>query len=86
MLSISQFFKRIQNKHSKELFVRSVIQAAIKKYAGVEVLLEDITFGSSGVVLKNVSGAARSQVFIKKQAIIAEINAGQDIRHIGDVR
>ena len=86
MLKISDFFKRIQNRHTQELFIRSVIQSALKSCAGVEVKIEAIRISSSTVTLKGVSQSERSQVFIKKQKIIDEINVGQTIRNIVDMR
>ncbi len=78
MLSIAGFFKKIQNKHTKELYLRNTIQATIKKYIGVELPLESISVKSDTISLEGISQAARSQVFIKKQLILDEIN--KDIR------
>lgn len=86
MLNIGQFFKKIQNKHTKELFIRSVVKDVIQKYVGVEVPVESISFKSDTVVLQGVSQTAKSQIFIKKQAIVQEVNSKQNIRRIVDVR
>ncbi len=86
MLKIADFFKRIQNKHSQELFIRSTIQASIKKYTKVELPIESISLKSGIVSLKGISQTARSQVFIKKQAIIEELNSTQTIRIVTDIR
>ncbi len=86
MLKISEFFKKIQNRHTKELFVRSVVRDSLKKIVNVEVPVEAISFKSSIAVLKDVSQSARSQIFIKKQTIIQEINSLQSIRIVEDIR
>lgn len=86
MLNIGEFFKKIKNKHSQELFIRSTIKDVIKKHTKIELAIESISLKSSTVSLKGVSQTARSQMFIKKQIIIDEINAVQTIRKITDVR
>ncbi len=86
MLKISDFFKRIQNKYSQELYVRSVIQASLKKYINLEVPLESISFKSATIVLKGIPQVARSQIFIKKQTILDDIKANQDIRVVSDIK
>lgn len=86
MLKIADFFKKIQNKHSQELFIRSTIQTSIKKYTQVELPIESISIKSSSILLKGISQTERSQVFIKKQIIIQELNTIQKIRLITDIR
>jgi hypothetical protein len=86
MFNIAGFFKRIQNTHTKELFIRSIIGAAIKKYTSNEVPIESITFNSSTVILKNVSQSLKSAIFVKKQSILKEINSEQTIRIVSDIR
>lgn len=86
MLNISQFFKKIQNKYTQELFVRTVIQEQIKKHIGIAVPIEDITVKSGEVLLKNISQTGRSQIYIKKQALLQGINGAQQSKKIGDIR
>ena len=86
MLSIGKFFERIQNVRTKELFIRSVIRDAIKKHVSVEIPVESIALKSSDITLKNINSSLRSAIFIKKQTLIAEINAAQAIRSFTDIR
>ena len=86
MINIGQFFKKIQNKHTKELFVRSIIKDALKKYTQLDVPVEAMSFSSNSLVLKNISQVAKSQIFIKKQLILQEINTAQSIKIISDIR
>ncbi|MEK7641986.1 MAG: hypothetical protein AAB365_03280 [Patescibacteria group bacterium] len=86
MLKISEFFKRIQGKHSKELAVRSTVAEAIKKHARFDIPLEYIDFSSSTAILKGITAMQRSQIFIKKQTILSEINSQQSIRVVTDIR
>ena len=86
MLSISQFFNRIRGRHATELFVRSAIQEAIRKHTSIPVPVEAISFASTSVVLKNINQTAKSVIFIKKVAIIREINTSQTVRTITDIK
>lgn len=86
MLKISEFFKKIRNKHTKGLFLRSIIQSTIKKHTNVDLPTESILLKSNSILLNGISQTARSQIFIKKQAIIQDINLSQDTQKIDDVR
>lgn len=86
MFSIGDFFKRIQSVQSKEIYIRSVVQDVIKKHVGVEIPINDISFKSDVVNLKNISSAAKSALFIKRNAVIKEINEVQQVREVKDVR
>ena len=86
MLKISEFFKRIQGRQSKEFFIRSTVQTVLQKNIGINIPVESISFNSDTVILNNIPQAARSTIFIKKQAIIAEINSQQQFRKISDIR
>lgn len=86
MLNIGQFFKKIQNKHTKELFARTVAKEAIQEQSGVIVRVEDMSFKAGALILKGLSQGARSQVFIKKQAILEQIRAKQQIQVVVDIK
>ena len=86
MLGIGDFFKRIKSSVSKEVFVRNAIKEAVKKFAGVDIRLEDISFQGSTAILRNINQSARTTVFIKKHAIIREANATQNFRRVSDIR
>ena len=86
MLKISEFFKRIQGKQAKEFLMRSSVQSVVRKYTGVDIPLESISLNSDVVTLKDISQSARSAIFIKKQAILAEINSAQTIRTITGIK
>ncbi len=86
MFGIGDFFKRIQNSYGKEIFIRSAVQNAIKKYTGSEVPIKDMTFKGEVVTLSNISQSLRSVLYIKKQNILKEINSVQGARVISDIR
>ena len=86
MLGIKEFFKNIQNKHTQELFVRSVVQEAIKVSTGIPIPIQTIQRAGGVVSLKGANSALKSTVFIKKNTIIAYINDHQSIQEITDIR
>ena len=86
MIGIGDFFKRIKGLHAREVLVRTIIQDAIKKHTGVDIPLDSISFSAGSIVLKSASNSLRSAIFIKKTAILADVNAGQDLKKIVDIR
>jgi hypothetical protein len=86
MLSIGKFFERIQSARTKELYIRSVIQGAIKKNTAADIPLDAISFRSSTANLKNINQSLRSIIFIKKGQILRDINSEQNIRRVEDIR
>ena len=86
MFNIGQFFKKIQNRHTQELFIRSVIQDSITQNTGAKIPLEDITLSSGVITLKNISSGLKSVVFIKKQKILNTINTNQTIQTVVGIR
>ena len=86
MLSIGQFFKKIQNKHSKEMFERTIVAGVIQKHTNIPIKPEEISFSSDTIVIKNMSSAARSAIFIKKQIILKDISDQQSIKTFTNIR
>jgi hypothetical protein len=74
MRSIGDFFKRIQNTRASGFFLQSEISEIVKKITNITIPPESIKISSSKVVLNGISQAARSEVFIKREAILTEIN------------
>ena len=86
MLNISEFFKRIHSKQAKEVNIRNVIRTAIKNHAKFDISIESISFNSNTAILEGITPIARSEIYIKKQAILNDINSQQNIRAIADIR
>lgn len=86
MLNIGQFFKKIQDKYNQEILLRSTIKEAIRSQSGVDVPLESVNYKNGLVTLAGLTQTARSQVFIKKQAIIEQINSRQNTKTVTDIR
>jgi hypothetical protein len=86
MLNISQFFKRVQGKHAQEVVVRMSVCDAIRKHANFDIPMEKVNFNSDTAVLEGLTAMQKSQIYIKKHAILTEANSQQSIRKIGDIR
>jgi hypothetical protein len=85
MLKIADLFKKIQNRQSKELFLRSVIKDTIYKHTQISVPVESIIIKSDTLSINDLSQTAKSQIFIKREAIIKDINMAQTIRTISNI-
>ncbi|MFA6458876.1 MAG: hypothetical protein WCV79_00540 [Candidatus Paceibacterota bacterium] len=86
MFNISQFLKRATGKQGRELYFRKSIQDLLKERFDLEVPFEMISLKSGTIYIKNIPQSARTSIFIKKTAILQEINRIQDIYVILDVR
>jgi hypothetical protein len=86
MKSIGDLFARIKNLQTKEVFLRTAIQQALKKAANIDCAVGDVSFKGSSVVVKNVSQTAKSQMFMKKGAILKEIALQIPDRTISDIK
>jgi hypothetical protein len=77
MYNIGDFFKRIQNARAGSYILQQIIVDAVKKVTGIEVLPANVTIKSTTVTLGGISQAARSEIFIKREAILKGINEVQ---------
>ena len=62
------------------------IGESFRKITGIEVPVESIAIKAGTVSLKGINQADKSTIFIKKQALLKDINASQTIRKIDDIR
>ena len=86
MKSIGEFFSNIQNRHAQEMFLRTVVQQVLKRVANVDSNIKDISFKAGAVILKKISPTAKSQLFLKKQAILREIAIQAPGKRIADLK
>ena len=86
MFGIGKFFSKIQGAYAKEILVRKEIQSALKKVAGINVKIEDISFKDSVVELKGISSTAKSVLYTKKSAVLKELESIKHIRAVTDFR
>jgi len=86
MIGLKDFFRNIQNRHTKELFLRSVIQETIKKQFNIDIPIGNIEVKDSTITLRGASSGLKAAIYTKKASMVAMINSGQDVRTITDIR
>ena len=86
MFGIGEFFNRIKGSFAKEIALREAIRQVIQKNIGIDVPITAITVKNGIVSLAGVSQAAKSAIYIKKQAILKEFQTVQNVRAITDIR
>ena len=86
MFGIGHFFQRIQNKYTKELFLRQAIIEAIKKHVGIDIDVKDIAIKNGLIILANTNQSVKSVLYIKKSAILREINSLQGVASFTDIK
>ena len=74
MFNISQLLNRIRSIQSKGMVGIILVHDSILKNVGIDIPLGDISIKSSVVSIKNISQSAKSAIYIKKQAILKDIN------------
>lgn len=86
MFNIAKFFSRIQNTRLSELTARQKIVEILVKLTSVTVQLGDISFKDGVLIIQKISQVAKSEIFIKKQIIIDEVNKLQIAHVIQDIK
>jgi hypothetical protein len=86
MFGIGHLFKKIQSSYAKELFLRMAVADSLRNLVGIEVGVENIKFKDSLVTLTNINQADRSTIYIKKEALLKEINKLQTVKKVLDIR
>lgn len=84
--NISKFLERIKGSRSKGIIQVMVVHDSIMKIMGIDIPIEKIIIKSSVVTLKGTSQSTKSAIYIKKQSLLNEINSGQEIPIIRDIR
>ena len=75
MLKISQLFERLRNVYTKEINKKLIVQKIIKNKANIDIAIDDISIKSSEIIIRNISQAAKNEVFIKQILILKEANS-----------
>lgn len=86
MRSIGEFFSRIQNVQAAKLFAYKVVADSIKKAAGIDLKISGIAFKGRHLVLRGLSSVEKSHIFMKRSAILKEIEMQKLSRVIEDIR
>ena len=73
MKSIEGLFDKFKNRAVAEILRRESIANVLKKYCGTEIDIKDISI-SSGIVKIKTSAVVKSEILIKKQVLLREIN------------
>ena len=76
--NIRGFLAKMRGRQAEQSLAKEAIKEALRKHLDLEVPAEDITLSASVATVGRISQAARSALFIKKQAILAEINNEAD--------
>ncbi len=85
MQNLSGFFDKFQGKVSAQIQNIVVIIEIVKKHTGIEIEMKDINI-SAGVLRLKISSVEKSQVFLKKERILREINEkvkGMVLKEVG---
>ncbi len=85
MFNISNLLEKIRIIQGQDASLRTLIINTIKKNTGAELLPESIVVKSSKIFLKNVSSAAKSEIFLKKNQILQEIKVTKEGANIKDI-
>ncbi|MGC9605376.1 MAG: hypothetical protein ABSF56_01275 [Minisyncoccia bacterium] len=86
MKSISEFFENIRTRQARTARLCTVVQGAVEEHAHIPVQLEAISFSGRTAVIRGLDQTAKSVVFVKKTAILAEIGAKLGDRSVVDIR
>jgi len=73
MLHIGSFFSKAIEAYSRQKTERAAISAAIHSVLGIEVPPSDISFKDGRILLAHIPSAARSEIYIKKAKLLAQI-------------
>jgi len=74
MFNIDQFLKRFRKIGGDSTQMRAIISSTLKNLTKIDVPIESIEVKSSKIYIKNISQTARSEIYIKKVALLEEIN------------
>lgn len=86
MKSIGEFFAKIQGRQAQKILIYKIVQEAVNKQVNVDLDLAAVSFKAKSVVIKGLSQTAKNQLFIKKPAILKEINSRSAPRIVEDMR
>ena len=73
MKSLAGFFEKFQGKIGGQIQNLIVISETIKKHTNIEVDMKNISI-TAGILRLKVSSLEKSEVFMKKERILKEIN------------
>lgn len=86
MFNINQFLNKIRAHRSTDEHVRFAVCKALLSQVKMTVPPEAVEIKPPRIFIKNISQVARSEIFIKKEALLAEINVSHKGRVLTDIR
>lgn len=86
MFNISDFFSRVKSVHTRDTLLKQSVIEVVKNQTGLLLNNESIQVNSTIITIYPISPVEKSQLYIKKQAIIEELNIIQKIRNITDIK
>lgn len=84
--NISQLLNKIRSIQAKGALQRKIVHDSILKNIRLDIPIENISIKSTIITLKNISQSAKSEIYIKKQVILEDINKDQKIVVARDIR
>ncbi len=85
MKKLGGFFEKFNGKIAGQIKNLIIISEVIKKHTGIEVEMKNLAI-SAGVLRLKISSVEKSQIYMKKEKILKEINErvrGMKIEEIG---
>ncbi len=73
MKSVGNFLDKFRNRAVKEIQNRDIIVNIIKKISNIEINIKNIEI-SNGILKIKLSSIEKSEIFLKKDQILKEIN------------
>jgi hypothetical protein len=84
MFNIGQFFNKFRGIEMEDFRKRNSVIEIIKKNTGIEIAPQDIAFEQRGIILK-ISSIEKNMVFIKKGAIIKDLQQVQGFAKVENI-
>lgn len=78
MFGIGHLLKKVQSRQGKADFMSGIVCMAVKDVVGFDIKSTNIKIQVQNIYLNGVSQTLRSEIFIKKAAILNLINKKQD--------
>ncbi|MDB5259675.1 MAG: hypothetical protein JWO73_883 [Candidatus Taylorbacteria bacterium] len=84
MFNIGGFFQKFKSLELEDFRKRSIVIDAIKKRTNIDLRPQDIKF-EQGRVRLSISSLEKNEIFMKKAALVADIQALLDKPKISDI-
>ncbi|MFA6432830.1 MAG: hypothetical protein WCV82_03410 [Candidatus Paceibacterota bacterium] len=86
MKSIAEFFSKIQSKQAQKILIYTIAKEAIFSISKIDIPIGSITFSGKNIILSGLDQTSKSVIFIKKTAIIGEMNKKLPNMAVVDIR